>query len=374
MSNLGLQMSPESDVPEGPRHRGRSWMAVLLSLAVIGVIALGAKTLLDRVDVFGGGPEDFSGEGGEPVQVRVEEGQTLAQIGQTLKEAEVVASVDAWVNATKSEPRSATISPALYNLRLQMSADAALQRMLDPSAKVVNQLLLREGLRIWETYDAITEATDIKQATLEKTAKSGKIGLPAYAKNDPEGFMFPATYQLDPKESARSILTRLTKRYNQAAEKVGLAEGAKKLGISEYEALIIASLIQAEGHPDDFAKISRVVHNRLNPDTWGDTYGLLQMDTALNYALKNKDLVLTNEQIENLDSPFNLYKHPGLPPTPVNSPGEDALDAAVHPADGDWLYYVTVNTDTGETKFTNSYEEFLKFKQEFSDFLDEKGR
>lgn len=374
MSNLGLQMSPQSDVPEGPRHRGRSWMAVLLSLAVIGVIALGAKAVLDRVDVFSGGPEDYTGEGTEPVQVRVEQGQTLAQIGQTLKEADVVASVDAWINATKSEPRAETIGPALYNMKLQMSADAALQRMLDPSSKVVNQLLLREGLRIWETYDAITEATDIKQATLEKTATSGKIGLPAYAKNNPEGFMFPATYQLDPKESARSILTRLTKRYDQAAAKVGLAEGAKAMGVSEYEAMIIASLVQAEGHPDDYDKIARVIYNRLNPDTWGGTYGLLQIDAALNYALKNKDVVLTEEQIQGLDSPYNLYKQPGLPPTPINSPGEAAMDAAVHPADGDWLYYVTVNTDTGETKFTNSYEEFLKYKQELSDFLDEKGR
>jgi peptidoglycan lytic transglycosylase G len=374
MSNLGLQMSPESDVPEGPRHRGRSWAAVLLSLVVIGVIALGVKALIDRVPLFGAGPADYVGEGTDPVQVRVDKGQTLAQIGQTLKEADVVSSVDAWIAATKKEPRSATIGPALYNMRLQMSADAALTRMLDPSAKVVNELLLREGLRIWETYDAITEVTDIKQSTLKKAAEGGKIGLPGYAKDDPEGFMFPATYQLDPNESATSILRRLTTRWDQAAEQVGLTAGAKRMGVSEYQAVIIASLVQAEGHPTDYDKVARVIYNRLDPDIWGDTNGLLQMDAALNYALKNKDVVLTSEQIQKLDSPYNLYKHQGLPPTPINSPGEEALKAAVQPAEGDWLYYVTVNTDTGETKFTNDYDQFLKYKKELSDFLDKKGR
>jgi UPF0755 protein len=111
-----------------------------------------------------------------------------------------------------------------------------------------------------------------------------------------------------------------------------------------------------------------VIYNRLDPDTWGGTYGLLQMDATLNYALGKSDINLTTEELQK-DDPFNTYKYPGLPPTPINSPGEAAMDAALNPADGDWLYYVTVNPDTGETKFSNDYDEFLKFKQEFSDWL-----
>lgn len=374
MSNLGLQMSPESHVPEGPRHRGKSWLAILLSLCVVGLIVLGAKMVIDRVPALGLGPPDYAGEGTDPVQVRVEQGQTLSEIGQTLKAAGVVASVDAWTDACATEPKAASIGPGLYNMRLEMSAEAALNRMLDPSSKVVNQLLLREGLRIWETYDAIHEASDIAVSKLEKAGVGGKIGLPSYAKDNPEGFMFPATYELDPDETATSVLKKLTKRYDQAAKTVDLEAGAKALGMKPYEILTIASLIQAEGHEDDFDKVSRVIHNRLDPDTWGETYGYLQLDASLNYALKGSDVVLSQDKIDSLDSPYNLYKHPGLPPTPINSPGEAAMEAALHPADGDWLYYVTVNPDTGETKFTNDYDEFLKYKQELSKWLDENGQ
>lgn len=373
MSNLGLQMSPESHVPEGPRHRGRSWLAILVSLCVLGLVAFGVKTVIDNVPTFGG-PPDYVGEGTEPVQVRVEQGQTLSEIGQTLKAAGVVASVDAWLDACKRESRASTIGPGLYNMRLEMSAEAALERMLDPATRVVNQLLLREGLRIWETYDAIHEATTIAVSKLEKAGKGGKIGLPAYAKDNPEGFLFPATYQLDPDETATSVLKRLTKRFDQAAQSLDLENGAEAAGKTPYEIMIIASLIQAEGHENDFAKVSRVIYNRLDPDTWGETYGYLQLDASLNYALKGSDVVLSQEQIDSLDSPYNLYKHPGLPPTPINSPGEAAIDAALHPAEGDWLYYVTVNPDTGETKFTNDYNEFLKFKQELSAWLDANGQ
>jgi UPF0755 protein len=133
--------------------------------------------------------------------------------------------------------------------------------------------------------------------------------------------------------------------------------------------MIIASLVQAEGHPEDFDKVARVIYNRLDEQTWGGTYGYLQMDATINYALGKSDINLTKEELQNTDSPFNTYRNPGLPPTPINSPGEAAMAAALNPADGDWLYYVTVNPDTGETKFTNDYDEFLRFKAEFSDWV-----
>lgn len=366
MSDLGLQMSPDSKVPQGPHHHRRSWLAVAASLAVVGSILLGVTVIIGKVPIFGAPPPNFTGEGTEPVQVRVEQGQTLAQIGQTLKEAGVVASVDAWLEACAQEPKSATIGPGLYNLRLEMSAEAALERMLDPANRVVNQLLLREGLRIWETFSAINEAAGISVARLEKTAKGSDIGLPGYADDNAEGFLFPATYELDPKESAKSVLTKLVRRWDKAADSVGLTAGAKKLGLAPYEALIVASLVQAEGHPDDFAKVARVIYNRLDEDTWGGTYGKLEMDATLNYALRKSDINLTLEELKNTDSPFNTYQNTGLPPTPINSPGEAAMAAALNPADGDWLWYVTVNPDSGETKFTNDYDEFLKFKDELS--------
>ena len=370
MSNIGLEMAPESKVPQGPRHRGVSWVAVLLSIGVLAAIAFAVKFGIERIPALGSGPEDYQGEGTEPtVAVTVQKGDTLAEIGRTLKADGVVASVDAWLNAAKREPDAAKIGPGQYAMLSRMSAQAAVARMIDPDTRITNELLLREGLTKEQTFEAINQAAGISVAKLEKASEAGKIGLPEYAKDNAEGFLFPATYDLEPGETANQILSRLVNRWDKAATDVGLDEGAKKLGFTPYEIMIIASLVQAEGHPEDFDKVARVIYNRLDEATWGGTYGYLQMDATINYALGKSDINLTTQELQNTDSPYNTYKNQGLPPTPINSPGEAAMKAALNPAEGDWLYYVTVNPDTGETKFTNDYDEFLGFKQEFADWL-----
>ena len=371
MSNLGLQMSPGSGAPQGPKHRGMSWLAVLVSIGVLVAIGLAVKFALQYLPELTSGPEDYTGTGTDPVMVTVEQGDTVAEIGRTLKSADVVASVEAWLDAAKQEPKTTAIAPGQYDMLTQMSAAAAVERMVDPSTRVTNELLLREGLRFSQSIEAISKATGISKKKLVKAAEGGKIGLPKYADNNPEGFLFPATYELEPDESATAILSRLVDRWDEAATEAGLDEGAEKLGYSPYEVMIVASLVQAEGHPDDFDKVARVIYNRLDEATWGGTYGYLQMDATLNYALDKSEINLTTEELQNTESPFNTYKYPGLPPTPINSPGQAAIEAALNPADGDWLYYVTVNPDSGETKFTSDYNEFLQFKDELSAWLAE---
>jgi UPF0755 protein len=368
MSNLGLQMSADSRPPEGPRHRGRSWIAILLSLGVLVMIGLGVKFAIENIPDFGG-PADFVGEGTDPVEVKVEEGQTLTEIGRTLKSLGVVASVDAWLDASAKEPQAKKIGPGLYDMRKEMSAAAAVDRMIDPEARMTDKLLLREGLRFSQSIETISAATGISEKKLVAASKGGKIGLPKYADDNAEGFLFPATYELEKGESATEILSRLVDRWEEAATSLNLDARAKENGVTPYEAMIIASLVQAEGHPEDFDKVARVIYNRLDPDTWGGTYGYLQLDATINYVLDKSEINLTTEELQNTDSPFNTYKNQGLPPTPINSPGEAAIEAALNPADGDWLYYVTVNPDTGETKFTNNYDEFLGFKAELSAWL-----
>ena len=169
------------------------------------------------------------------------------------------------------------------------------------------------------------------------------------------------------------MLSRLTARWDKAAEKVGLEAGAKQVGYNPYEVMIIASLVQSEGHPDDFDKVARVIYNRLDEATWGGTYGYLQLDATVNYALKHSEINLPTEKLQGTKSPYNTYLNTGLPPTPINSPGEAAMEAALNPADGDWLYYVTVNPDTGETKFTADYDEFLSFRAELQKWYAENG-
>ena len=149
-------------------------------------------------------------------------------------------------------------------------------------------------------------------------------------------------------------------RWQQAAEDADLEAAAEELGYTPGELMIIASLVESEvNRAEDRGKVSRVIYNRLEGD---ETAGLLQIDATVNYALgRDLGLALTEEDLD-VDSPYNTRKFPGLPPGPIESPGEAAIEAAANPADGDWLYYVTVNLDTGETKFTDDYDEFLRFK------------
>ncbi len=373
MSNLGLATTPGKRPPEGIRHRGRSWVAVLLSLGVLLLIGFGVKLAIDRIPAFGPGPADYVGEGTGSVQVVVEPGQTLAEIGRTLKAQDVVASVDAWLEATQAEPDAQKIGPGTYDMAEQMSAEAAVARMLDPASRVTDTLLLREGLRLDQSIATISEATGISKKKLNNAAAGGEIGLPKYANDNAEGFIFPATYELEQGENATEVLSRTVSRWSDAAEQVDLEAGAARNGVTPYEAMIIASLVQAEGHPEDFDKVARVIYNRLDEATWGGTYGYLQMDATVNYALKTSEINLATDTIQNTDSPFNTYKYPGLPPTPINSPGEAAMEATINPADGDWLYYVTVNPDSGETKFTNDYDEFLGFRAELTQWYAENG-
>ena len=126
--------------------------------------------------------------------------------------------------------------------------------------------------------------------------------------------------------------------------------------------LTIAAMLEAEGRGDYTPKIARVIYNRLDNPGNGITNGLLQIDATVNYALDRELVAVPSSEDLEVDSPYNTRKFPGLPPGPIESPGEAAIDAAANPADGAWLYYVTVNLDTGETKFTGDYDEFLRFK------------
>jgi UPF0755 protein len=160
------------------------------------------------------------------------------------------------------------------------------------------------------------------------------------------------------------MLSAMVDRYEQAAADVGLVEGAAAAGYTPREALTVASLVQAEVAVRDFGKASRVVANRLE---LGMTLGF---DSTINYALGISDLTLVNEQLA-VESPYNTYKYAGLPPGPINSPGEAAMRAAIDPPDGSWLYFVAAAPGSDETRFTDDYQQFLIYKDQFYDQVEE---
>ncbi|MET9677692.1 endolytic transglycosylase MltG [Streptomyces sp. NPDC006482] len=219
----------------------------------------------------------------------------------------------------------------------------------EPAVEQPRTLLIPEGRRAAQVYTAVDRALGLPEGTVRKaaTAPGAALALPAAAGGNPEGYLFPATYPIlaatTPEGLLRYMVDTAVKRFGTER----IAEGARAHGMSVYEAVIAASIVQAEADsPEDMAKVARVVHNRL------DRGMALQMDSTLNYAL-GRSTVDTTLADTRIASPYNTYERKGLPPTPIGNPGDQAVDAVIRPADGDWLYFVTVSP--GDTRFTADY-------------------
>ena len=357
----------------GRRRKRRSvpgCLAVLVALAVVAggfyfVVSWGVGAISDR---FFSSAEDYEGPGRGKVVFEVVEGDVSSQICRNLKKKDVVASVDACIEAATANPDSGRIQVGNYQLKKEMAAADAIAILVDPDNIVRNNVTIPEGLRLTDILDLLAENTDHSVAAFEKVLQDpSSIGLPDYADGNAEGYLFPSTYDFGKKETPVSILTAMVDRWEQAARDADLEGVAADLGYTPAELMIIASLIEAEGRGDDMPKISRVIYNRLEGD---ETNGLLQIDATVNYAADNElGAVPTTDDLE-IDSPYNTYQNPGLPPTPIEAPGDAAIQAAANPADGGWYYYVTVNLATGETKFAETYDEFLRFKDELRAYCE----
>lgn len=341
-----------------PSRNRRSWLRrIVMLLALVALVAAGyfVVKLAARVGDTG----DYVGDGTGSVTVVVDKGDSIRVIGQTLVNAGVVKTVDAFVNAAALNDKSAKIGPGRYSLRQQMSGTAAVALMLDPKARADSRLVLPEGLTVDQTVAAASKASGIPKDEFTKALQQPQaIGLPAWAQGRPEGFLFPATYDLATDETATRLLKATTTRFNQAMDDLDFVATSKDIGYTPYEVLTVASIVQAEGTPDDFAQIARVIYNRLKKDM------KLQLDTTVSYALGVRQVQLSADQLAT-DTPYNTYLYEGLPPTPINNPGEAAMQAALSPARGNWLYFIVVDPKTKETKFTNDYQQFLKYKKQF---------
>lgn len=358
----------------GPARRGGLGCILVLlvvGLIVAGIALLGAKGVNWVKDQFGEA-EDYAGPGSGRVSVVVEQGDTATDIGRTLEDRDVVASVEAFTEAAaQRSDEAAGIQPGSYQLKKKMKAADALSILVDPKNRVANVIAIPEGLREVDIIALLTEKTKFSKAQFE-SALTKDIGLPAYADGDAEGYLFPASYEFDKSAKPVDMLRAMVTRWRQAADKLGLEQGADKLGYTPHEIMTIAALVEAEGRGDDMPRIARVIYNRLeNPGTAG-TIGRLEIDATVNYALgRNLGVGLSTEDIDSVaDSPYNTRRQTGLPPGPIEAPGDEALRAALNPAKGDWYYYVTVDLKTGETKFATSYDEFLEYKQEFQTYCE----
>lgn len=344
--------------PKGPRKR-RRWIGWLVAVVVVLGLAAGAAAYVwinyeEQVRKVLGWelPIDYVGGGEGSIIVTITNGQLGSDVATTLQKAGVTMTTEAFYNLLLTRP-DVQFQPGSYQLKLKMSASAALDALLDPANKVQTRVGFPEGTTvagILARLGDVSESTGVTLEELKAAAEDfGSFGLPTGALSL-EGYLFPATYSLDPGTTAHDILQTMVDEMTSRLDAAGVAPDDRA------RVLTIASLIQREagGNAEDFYKVSRVIQNRL------DAGMLLQFDSTAHYGYiwaygdRDEGGVFTSSQELADDNPYNTYVHPGLPIGPIGAPGELAIDAALNPVEGGWLYFVTVNLDTGETAFSET--------------------
>jgi UPF0755 protein len=250
------------------------------------------------------------------------------------------------------------VQPGFYRLHEHMQATLALDLLLSPSSIVSYRVLIPEGFTLGQLLYRVSSDTHIPfRQLLSHALHPTGLTVPAQCHHQMEGCLFPATYDVAPNATAAGVLQLMLTRFQQASTAVDLAAGARRLGYSPFQVLIVASLLEREARfTPDFGKVARVIYNRLH-------LGMaLQLDSTVLYALHENKLLVTYQDTK-VPSRYNTYLHTGLPPTPIDSPGTVALQAALHPTPGRWLYFVAVDL-AGHDKFTTSYSTFLRLKAE----------
>ena len=358
------------------RRRGRKRRSGCLPvLIVLALVAAGGFFLIRSIDLknpfASDEAKDFSGPGSGEVVFTVSTGDSISAMGQNLQELGVVASSKAYVEAAEADTASRGISEGVYQLKKKMKAADVVDLLVSGRTQGTS-FTFTSGKWVSEVVALLAKDTGVSRGQYQAALDDpDALGLPAQAEGDVEGYLSPGSYTFFPGDDATAILSAMVSRTKQTLGKVGVASAAKRLDYSPHDLVTIASLIEAEGSLLDEkgkAKIARVIYNRLENPT-AETIGRLQLDATVNFARKERVAVLSQDQIDEVaDSPYNTYTQSGLPPGPISTPSRAALQAASKPATGDWLYYVTVDLGTGETKFAETYDEFLVLKQELRDY------
>ncbi|WP_454855852.1 endolytic transglycosylase MltG [Promicromonospora soli] len=346
------------------RNRGRSLVVLLVALVLVGGSGYAVWTNIDSLLGLTNPLEskDFPGPGGDQVNVEIPEGATGTAMGEELYEAGVVASVPAFTAAFEANPESVLIRPGTHKMLEEMSArDAVALLVKNETADL--QLTIPEGYTVDQIVDRAVQVTGLPAKDFEAALKRpAKIGVPKAAEGDAEGWLYPDTYMVKPNDTAAGLLSQMVDRTTKLLRQKGVPDGDRQTVLTK------ASLVEREGfHAEDKPKIAQAIENRLADDM------RLEIDAAVAYGAGKPGTELTNADKDNSKNPYNTYRHTGLPPGPIANPGEVSIDAVLHPTPGDWKFWVTVNLDTGETKFTADYGEHQRNVQELREWQAANG-
>jgi UPF0755 protein len=353
----------ERDSDKHHRRRSRrGWVIVLLTVLIVCGVGIGGFVVLRNYFTT----KDWSGNGANypVVSVTIKSGDSASDIAATLVAAGVVQSSKAFTDAASNNADSTSIQPGIYNVHQHQSAKTALAALLDSANRdASNDVLVTEGANVFAVTDRLVKVLgdNSRTAITQALSKPNDLNLPVgyttasgKAPTSIEGFLYPATYTIDPGTKPTEALNAMVTRFIQADRTSNFAADAKTAGLSPYEALVVASIIQAEAKFDeDMPKVAEVIYNRLKAKT------ALQIDATTEYGCEIAGKSGSDCLFNNFPTPYNTYLHTGLPPTPIDNPGAQAMDAAVHPATGKLKFYVNGDAQ-GHLSFSTNESDFQR--------------
>ena len=344
----GASSVPTSKGPSKKVRRRRRFLALLLTLAVFVVaIVVGAQFLKP---LLGGDTlADYPGPGTGEVTITVPAGAGPRSVASQLQEKKVIANADIFLKEFAAS--GGALSPGDFTMRNEMNSSDAVAVLLNKDKGKVMYFALSAGLRMGESLQAIAEGTGLPVSELKTLGDSpAQFGVPAKSKNL-EGFLAPGEYRFPLGTPAKDILQKLVTTTLDELNSQGVTDPAK-----QYDVVTVASIVQAEGGQAEYGDVAGAIYNRLKANNT-ETNGLIQSDATVTYGLGIRSFHIDEAQKADKSNPYNTYANTGLPAGPIGSPGKTAIDAAAKPKTNDFLYWVTINLDTKETKFSKTLAE-----------------
>ena len=364
------------------RQRGLAVLIASLLLIIFTIIYVASQRVFPT-----GNSTDYEGTGNGVVQmVEIKEGSTVSELGPELVNRGIVKSNSAFQTAANSSTKASAIEPGFYRLQGEMSAAAAIAALVNPANKV-EALDIVGGATLMDInvvggqtrngiYSQISKVTCYEGSrncinaqdlqNIAATTDPAELGVPDWAldavrahNGDPrrlEGLIVPGQYMVNPDHDARAVLTDLITKSATAYNNTGIVERAQGVGLSPYQLITAASLVEREAPAGEFDKVARVILNRLKAPM------KLEFDSTVNYGLTSQEVATTDEDRKRV-TPWNTYAKEGLPDTPIASPSIQAIEAVENPAQGNWLFFVTIDKK-GTTVFNDTYEAHLRDTQQ----------
>jgi UPF0755 protein len=339
------------------RRKRRTGAGPWLLGALLVACALGAVYLI-YASATGGEAGRAASEG--PAKVEVVKGDTLDTVAGKLEEAGVIDSAFMFKLEARMEGHSTQIKTGVFSFERGEDSDRILEKLTAGEAAPTIAITIPEGLTLEQTAGEVARQSDVGAAAFERAARQTDYGY-AFLE-DPkiqttEGYLFPSRYDFEEGTTARQVVNRLLGQYLLETQDMDISGAKQRLNLTEYELLTVASLIEKEAASDEERPlVASVIYNRIRQDM------PLQIDASIHYALKKPKEELSLADLE-VDSPYNTYENRGLPPGPICSPSRESMQAAIAPAQTNYLYYV-LKADGEAHFFTDDYDEFLAAKAE----------